>query len=192
MKTVIQPILKFAVAATLAAAVSTATAQISPIRISVNVTGHTDTERAKAPKKGGIIPKTTVTQDKQLEITLANGTPTDYKDLTVKYFLFIKDLTSKEISIPRLGKQNIDLPSLGSVKIKSETLVVTHTEQYSKKSQGEIAFVPEKGEKYLGYGVQVLRGDALVAETFEPPDLKTKLGTTWIEPVGGKKKSKKY
>ena len=189
MKMAIQPVLRFVVAATLAAAVSTASAQTSPIRISVSVTGSTDTKRAKPPKKGGTIPKTTITQDKQLEITLANTTPADYKGLTVKYYMFTKDLTSKEISIPRMGKRDIDLANLGSAKVKSETLLTTYTTQYSKKSQGDLTFVPEEGKRFIGYGVQLLSGDTVLAETFEPPDLKAKLGTAWIEPVGGKKKS---
>jgi hypothetical protein len=192
MKVMLQRILSGVVAVVLVSAVSTATAQTSPIRISVDVTGSTDTKRAKPPKKGGTIPKMTITQDKQLEITVANTTPTGYKGLTVKYYLFAKDLASKEFSIPRMGKQNIDLPGLGSAKVKSETLVTTYATQYSKKSEGELTFVPEEGKKFIGYGVQLLSGDAVLAETFEPPDLKSKLGTARIEPAGGKKKTKKY
>ena len=159
----------------------------------LEVTGHTDTERAKPPKKGGgIVPKVTNTQEKQLEITIANDTLTDFKGLTVKYYLFAKDLSKKEYSIPRMGKRDIDLPGRGSVKIKSETLTFTYTDQYSKKSQGQVVFVPEEGQKYAGNGVQVFRAEALVAEKFDPPELKTKLGSAWIEPAGGKKKSRKY
>jgi hypothetical protein len=192
MNVLVRTVLSFLVAAIFCSVAATGRAQTSPIRISVNVIGHADTERAKPPKRGGVIPKTTITQDKQLEITMANGTPTEYKGLTVKYYVFAKDLTSKEVSIPKLGKQNVDLPGLGSVKVKSATVVTTYSEQYSKKSQGEIEFVPEKGQKYIGYGVQLFSGDTLLAETFEPPDLKSKLGTAWIEPVGGSKKSKKH
>lgn len=192
MKVMIPRVLNGVVAAAVVGLVATATAQTGPIRISVNVTGGRDEHQGKPPKKGGTIPKKTVTQDRQLEITLANTTPTEYKGLTVKYYMFAKDLTSKEISIPRAGKQDIDLPSLGSVRVKSETVVLKYTEQYSKKFEGDTKFEPEKGERYLGYGVQVLQGDALLAEKFEPPDLKAKLGTTWVEPVGGKKKSRKY
>lgn len=192
MKRSVRHICIFAALVMALAAPLQAVAQISPIRIKVDVTGRMNIDRKKPPKKGGVIPKSTVIEEKQLEITLANGTPNDYKGLTVKYYIFVSDVGSREILIEAMGKRDVDLPGLGSAKVKSEQISATRTEQYQKKSQGQVVTVPPEGRKFKGYGVQVFTGDKLLSEYFEPSELKGKIGSGFAEPAGKKKGKKKY
>jgi hypothetical protein len=159
-----------------------ASAQISPVSITVNVVGSTDTDRAKLPKRGGgIVPKVTVTQERQLEIKLANRRPGNLDDVTVRYFLFAKSVEDKEIILLRTGRRRVSLAPLQTETVKTEMVTTSHTDQYSKKSQGKVVFVPPTGQKFAGYAVQVWQGDRLVGELYEPPEMKASVATASVQ-----------
>lgn len=170
-----------AVAATIAE-LRAVQADVSPIGLSVNVAGSTDYDTSK--KSGVQISRSyattqvfKTTEQKRLEITLQNRTTRAYADLTVKYYLFARDLSAKEAVLLRAGAVQTSLPGLGAKKLNSEVVAMTYTPQSSKRvSAGRRAYtmvpVPAKGEKFAGYGVEVWQGDTKLAEKFDPPDLK--------------------
>jgi hypothetical protein len=182
----IRKLIGLALAATFAA-VRAVQADVSPIGLSVNVAGSTTYDSGKksgaqSSRSYATTQVSKATDQKRMEITLQNRTTAAYADLTVKYYLFARDLMAKDVIVLHAGTTQTSLPGLGSKKLNSEEVVMTYTPQGSKReSSGRRAYtmvpVPAKGQRFAGYGVEVWLGDAKLAEKFDPPELKAKAGS---------------
>lgn len=166
-----------------------AVAQLSPVSISVDVVGQTD--RKVKTRSRGLMPRVDVTVDKHLQINVSNRTGRELTNLTLQYYLFATDLESKEVSILHMGQQMLTLPALKSARVSTETITLSHTRSYQKRTRGQVITVPATGQKFEGYGVQVLHGAAVLAEVFEPPTLKDKVSAADIEALDKPQKGRK-
>jgi hypothetical protein len=173
------------------AAAAPVRAQISPVALSVNVLSSTEREVGRTPKRGGVIPKVEVTQEKQLEIIVANRSRQELSGVVARYYVFVTDIESKETSLLRTGSRELRVPPLATSRLTSEPVTLKYTRRYQKKQRGQVVTIPATGEKFAGYGVQVYFGDQLLAEKFEPPELKAKVGTDWVEEEAPVRRSRK-
>jgi hypothetical protein len=159
----------------LLAVLSTA-AWAGPVALKVDAIGDKDTDiLKKAPKKGGGAERV-ITDNRQLEITVSNTTGGGLQNLTVIYYIFAQDVKAKEVVLAKKREKTISLSPLGKLAFSTETAIMTLHPAFSKSSGGKMTPVPASGYKFAGYGVQVLAGDAVLAELFEPRELKTSTG----------------
>ena len=77
------------------------------------------------------------------------------------------------------------------ILIEPETVVMTQHSMSSKTVAGKTETTPASGFKFLGYGVQVLNGNELLAEVFEPVELKASIGLPETPTVYDESKWKK-
>ena len=167
-------------------------AQLSPLVVTVNVQGKTDRDVGTTPKKGGVMPKVEVSEEKHLEILLTNRSANDYANLTVTYFLFASDIDTKELSVLKSGSRTTNVPGLGKAQVETESATAKYTRAYQKKSAGQLTNVPASGQKFAGYGVRVSAGQKILYEKYEPAELKDKASSAaWPEEKPKSKKRKK-
>jgi hypothetical protein len=126
-------------------------------------------------KKGGMQELVT-TDPRSLEISLGNTTTGEFPNLKVVYYLFAKDVNEKTVVLAKKGDKTVAVASLGKGRFTSETVVMTQHSAFSKTVDGKTETTPAAGFKFAGYGVQVLSGNQLLAETFDPPELKASIG----------------
>ena len=152
----------------------------SPVRLEVKVSGGDSHDRVKG--------STAVQHDqsKELEITVSSVSKTPPTGLRLKWFMYGRDLKSNGVSVLRSGEAKVALGSNGSQVINSAKVETKSTPEHSVVSRGRgrgnrspgggsrvsVKKVEATGDKYIGYGVQVLAGDKVVAETFDPPGVK--------------------
>jgi hypothetical protein len=125
------------------------------------------------------------TESKTLKITLNNSAPQDFTNLSVKYFIFAKDATTKKTSVFKQGEKTAALGKMAATIVMSDPVTLTfEKERYSKKGGGgsgknggaqNSGKQPATGDKYEGYGVQVFSGGTLQAEAFSSMELKDKM-----------------
>jgi len=153
------------VLATWLLASSLAQAQSVPVSISVEV--------LKTPKEKDKHSTTRPTtgpgsEDRSLGITLNNTSDQAVPDLEVKYWLLVRDVKSKDITIGVTDSKTLTLaPS-------SETVVTSAIAKCDFTPRtGTSKPVPAKGNKFYGYGVQVLKDGKVASQTYDPDDVQT-------------------
>ena len=166
---------------TLSAVSAHASFHDSPVRLEVKVNGGDSHDRVKG--------STAVQHDqtKELDITVSSVSKTVPSGLRLKWFMYGRDLKSGSVSVLRSGEAKVALGSNGSQVITSAKVETKSTPEHSVVSKGRrggsnggtgggsrvsVKKVEATGDKYIGYGVQVLAGDKVVAETFDPPGVK--------------------
>jgi hypothetical protein len=153
---------------------------------SVGVAVQVRTEGAASGGKG-----VADTQKRSLAITLTNRTREELGGLTVKWVIFASDLKSGEIGKAGSGELKSSLPASGSETVQSQTTImkytprhaetVTHKNRFNdgnnrgKNRQQSVKIVDAKGDRYRGWGVQVLRGGTVVGEAYSTPELKAQM-----------------
>jgi len=131
------------------------------------------------------------TQKRSLAITLTNRTREDLGGLTVKWAIFASDLKSGDTAKAGSGELKSSLAAAASETVQSQTATmkytprhtetVTHKNQVNngnnrgKNRQQSVKIVDAKGDRYRGWGVQVLRGGAVVGAAYSTPELKTRM-----------------
>jgi hypothetical protein len=135
-------------------------------------------------------PQRTTTQTKSLEVTLTNPTQQNYANLTVAYYLFAKDVQTKEIVLVRKGEKAATVKPLGKATIRTDEAVMTSQIAYSRTVGGKVETTPASGQKFYGYGVQVLAGQKLLAQTFDPPELKASTNLPETPPAAGRSRAR--
>lgn len=151
----------------------------SPVRLEVKVNGGDSHDRIKG--------STAVQHDqsKELEITVSSVSKTPPTGLRLKWSLYGRDLKSNGVSVLRSGEAKVALGANGSQVISSAKVETKSTPEHAvvSKSRGRggsgrsggrvsVKKVEATGDKYIGYGVQVLAGDKVVAEAFDPAGVK--------------------
>jgi hypothetical protein len=149
-------------------------AQAPAVTLKVDVVSETDRTTKGGTDRGrnSGMPEQTLQQNKSLQIALANIGRQELSDLTVTYYIFGKDVRSKDIVLAKKGEQTATLKSLAKVTINTDRTLLTSHSSSSKNVNGHMEVTPAGGIKFCGYGVQVAAGKRLLAATFDPPELK--------------------
>ena len=136
-------------------------AQTVPVAISVTV--------LKTPKEKHPTPQSApapVSEDRLLEIVLKSSNSQTLTNLEVKYWLLVRDVTSKDVTIAVMDFSTLTLrPFIQGVVTSSVAKC-----DYTPRTAGTPKPVPAKGSKFYGYGVQVLEGGKIASQTYEPTD----------------------
>lgn len=151
--------------------VSPVRAQVNPIHVRVEQSSKSDTTGYKT------------VQSRSLNIYIANGS-IQPQDVTVKYVIFGRDLKSKDLVTVEQGESKASLKASGTEKVQSVEARVS-SEEARAGSKGKS---PDTGTRLIGYGVQVLQGEKVVAETYEPASMKASFGKTPVMRPPDKKK----
>lgn len=171
----------FALAALLAISANSTRASFhdSPVRLEVRIVGSDSHDRIRG--------STAVehNQKKQLAISVSTVAREALPGLTVKWFVFGRDAATDRVSVLRSGQSKLNLTALGSQVVKSDEIKADYTPEHSvvsrirgrgtgSRSAGRVSVkkVAGEGDKFIGYGVQVLQGSRVVAETFDPSSMK--------------------
>lgn len=152
-----------------------ARAQISPVSISVQVAGGHQGDKSDIYKHN---------DEKQLLISLQSSRPIG--SATVRYFLFVKDLKSRRTLMGSKGEQQVTLSFGAPTQVKSEPLTATYTEEHTTGSRRSRKTTPASGQKYTGYGVQVVVDGQVVAEQFSQAALKSQIDGAPATPAAAK------
>jgi hypothetical protein len=97
--------------------------------------------------------------------------------------MFGRDLKSNRVSVLRSGEAKVELGGRGPQVIRSAKIEAKSTPAHSVVSRGRGrggSTGGSRGDKYIGYGVQVLNGSKVVTETFDPPSLKQNVSVSSI------------
>ena len=166
---------------TLSAVSAHASFHDSPVRLEVKVNGGDSHDRIKGSAA------VQHDQTKELDITVSSVSKTVPSGLRLKWFMYGRDLKSSGVSVLRSGEAKVALGSNGAQVISTAKVETKSTPEHSVVSKGRrggsnggtgggarisVKKVEATGDKYIGYGVQVLAGDKVVAETFDPPGVK--------------------
>ena len=150
--------------------------EVSPIHMDIEQTSKTE-PKGKAPAKGP--PPSEKVQTRSLAVKLSNNSTESFDNLIVKYWFFGHAMTEREstpmkdgsgerkASVGPRGRVTVDIPSFSS------TYVEAHSEGSGK---GAAKKVPASGDKIMGYAVQVLNGEKVMAENYSELSYKAKLG----------------
>jgi hypothetical protein len=150
-------------------------ADVSPIHMDVE-------QKSKTEMK----PKTIwdKTQVRSLTIALTNNSNESFDGLVVKYWFFGRDAKGQDVKVMTHGERKSSLGPRGKDVVESETVSSSYVEAHTEvsrgksrgRSQGTSKRVPASGNKIMGYAVQVLQGDRVLAETYSEPSYKQRLG----------------
>jgi hypothetical protein len=109
------------------------------------------------------------TATRKLKILLSNSSQEELT-LKVKWALLGRDLDKKEVSVVEEGEL------LATVKARGTDVQETRLSKPQVVSEARAEpgrkRIPAKGVRFVGYGVQVFKGEELVAEAFDPPSMK--------------------
>lgn len=139
----------------------------SPVRLEVKVHGgdrHDQIRGSSAMKHD---------QHEELEITISSVSRNPPLGLQAKWFIFGRDLKSNRVNVIRSGEEKVALGRNGSQVLNSAKVEAVSVPEHSVVSRGRGGKkVEATGDKYIGYGVQVLAGDTVVSETYYPVGIK--------------------
>jgi hypothetical protein len=115
------------------------------------------------------ISETSETRSMIIEIT--NRGQKVYEGAKVKYWLFARDMASRDGKVLSSGEETVTLKAMGSVSITAKTAKLTTTtvrDQQGRDQNGTRKLNAERtGMRYAGYGVAVIDKDGnLIAEDF--------------------------
>lgn len=125
----------------------------------------------------------TVVQDVVLQITL-RGKAVDPETRRVKWTAYGSDRKTGQIAAIETGEAALDLATkpgiqkLDAVRISTTSTPKHEVPKTSGRGRGRrVTFtrVDGSGLRYIGYGVQVLDGEKVVGETFDPSTLEDKV-----------------
>ena len=148
-----------------------AVAQVSPVRVRVEQVNEAKTISYKS------------VQTRSLNVLLSNSS-TDSQELKVKFVIFGRDIKSKDIVTVLEGEMPVTLKPSGTEKIQTpEAHAVAEEARTGTKGKTD-----DVGTKIIGHGVRVLKGDAVIAEVYEPASVKESFGKAPAAKMPEKKK----
>ena len=140
---------------------STVTAEPSPVSLRVEQSSHTETPNPKE--------RWTKTHSRKLHIFASNQTANPI-ELTVKYKIFGRDQLTHGIVKVSDGENPLEVKPHETASVDSTEAKTTTTDQRFDPKAKKMA--EASGSTIVGAGVQVLQGDKLVAEWYEPDAMK--------------------
>ena len=144
----------------------------------VEQTSKTDS-KGKASAKGA--PGGEKVQSRALTIKLLNNSGESFENLVVKYWFFGHDMKAHDATVLKNGERKASIGPRGRETVESEAVSSTYVEAHTEAAKGKggkggkATKVPASGEKIVGYAVQVLNGDKILAETYSEASYKQKL-----------------
>jgi hypothetical protein len=121
---------------------------------------------------GKVVPFTR-SQHRGLTVYVSNNGH-DTVDLKVKHVFFGRDMVDHKVVMLGQGENPVTVKPSATEKVEiasvSTTAVEGHFDAKAKKK------VESSGANLLGEGVQVLQGDKVVAESYDPPSMKDEWG----------------
>lgn len=124
--------------------------------------------------------KFTYSQKVVLEITLM-GKPHDPETRVVKWSIYGKDRKTDRVSVLKSGEARVEIGAGATQKITTEEVRTTSSQDHSVSSNSRggrgrgrrvrYTKVEGTGVRYIGYSVQVILGDKVIAEKFDPKNL---------------------
>lgn len=156
------------------------------LTLKVDVAGntHSTTRGGTSRGRNAPTPQRTTTQIKSLQVTLINPSQQTLTDLTIAYYLFARDVRTKEIVLVKKGEKTVTVKPLGKEIVNTDETVLTSQNTYSRTVGGRTETTPATGQKFYGYGVQALAGQKVLAEVFDPPELKASIHLPETPPAG--------
>ena len=88
----------------------------------------------------------------------------------MKCWLLVRDVKSKDITIGETDSNTLTIPPRSQVVMTSS---VTKCD-FTPRTAG-VKPVPAKGNKFYGYGIQVLEQGKVASQAYDPPDVKTEI-----------------
>ena len=170
----------------------TAGAQSSPVMLRVKATAGDSHDRIKNSSAS------VHHQKKELTASLTNMSREEQKDLTVKWYAFGRDENSKSVVlissvsnsvILAPAKTGTDTFSAATTYTPDHFVSTNSRSRSSGKTRTSVKKVAGSGAKMLGWGVQIIREGKVLAEEFQPPNLKTSVSTAG-QPASAAKKKK--
>ncbi len=140
----------------------------NPVRIKVEQPSKTDIEGD------------TKTVKRALKISVVNSS-NEPLELKLKYVLFGRDAADKDIKAIDQGDRPAPVKPRSTEIVETGTATAVFVE--ARFDPGTHKRVPASGTKFVGYGVQVLLGDRLVAESYDPPSMKASWGQAPAAPA---------
>jgi hypothetical protein len=146
---------------------SVATAQVSPFRLRVEQVSKSDND------------KHTKKQERSLKIFASNSSK-EAAELTAKYVFFGKQANDREVVKIDEGEKAISVGPLATAMVETGAATATFQEEHSAssgKGKGKGKSAPKKkveasGSKITGFGVQLYKGETMIAEYYDPPSCK--------------------
>lgn len=105
-------------------------------------------------------------------------------DLKVKYVVFARDLTGKDMVVVDQGEKAIQVKPFATEMIETPTTKATSIDAHAEKNKK----VEASGIKFVGHAVQVFQADKIVAEFYEPTGIKEQVGKAGPAPAPAAKK----
>lgn len=149
----------------------TASAQLVPkpaVSLKVDVQGEKTRKTESDPSKGRT--KSSYKETRFLQIALGNPNTKELTDVVVKSYIFAKDEESKQIVLMSKGDTKVTLPPMGKQTITTEKAQMGYTGAHLEGKKNASA----SGTKFEGYGVQIVLGDQVIGELFDPKDFRSK------------------
>lgn len=126
--------------------------------------------------------KNSGSQTVTLDITI-NGKTKDPEKRVIKWTAYGKDQKTGSVVTMESGEVPVNLASGSTQKTTTKKITTSYKEKHTQSSSSgggrgksrrvKYTEVPGSGVKYYGYGVQVMEGDVVVGEKFDPKSLET-------------------
>jgi hypothetical protein len=124
----------------------------------------------------------TRTQHRGLTVYVSNNS-TEPTTLKIKHVIFGRGIKDHEIVSVSQGEHPVTVKPSDTEKVEIAAATVTAIEaHFDVKTKKQ---VDASGATFVGHGVQILKGDQVVAEVFDPPSLKEEWGKA--SPLAGAK-----
>ncbi len=146
-----------------------------------------DASAEKEEKKPGMAPKAATAQEKALKIAVKSSKPES--GAVVRYWFVGRDMKTNKVALLDGGE------SPANLKGTADEIIVTKAVKVAKPKQGGAAkpgakpgAAPAGGAgaadsiKLAGYGVQVIKENAVIAEFFSEPGVKQVIGSNGKTP----------
>ncbi|MEO6787420.1 MAG: hypothetical protein ABI318_14915 [Chthoniobacteraceae bacterium] len=148
-------------------AVVSARAEVSPIRMTVELSNKSTTKPKEIHDK---------TQTRSLKITLDNNSTQAFDGLAVKYWFVGHTEGTHGEKVLKEGERKSSLAPRGKDVVESEVASSHFIEEHyppSKGGKGGAAKkIPASGDKMTAYAVRVMQGDKVLAEYYSEPSVK--------------------
>ncbi len=137
-------------------------AQVSPVTIQIE-----QIKKLGQPPRPWVIS----TNDMHMVITVKSVLGRAQPDLTLRYWLAIRDLTTKEITLSVIDSSALSLPPFGQQIVNTKEV----ESAFAMTHRDGMRTISDSGTKFFGYGIQILQADKVIKEVYEPPEMKAQI-----------------
>jgi hypothetical protein len=159
----------------LAATTFSLSAQVSPIRMTVEQVSKSETKGKTGSEK---------TQVRSLNIRLENNSNESFDDMQVKYWFFGRDMKSRDVTVINTGERKSSLAPRAKEIVESESVSSSYVEEHYEVAKGKggkggkPTKVPASGAKIMGYAVRLMKDGKVLSEYYSEPSYKERVNAT--------------